>query len=258
MVITEIKTEVPEKNTEINSLAEKLKIYVRRNIENVRKPIIDLSVENNMRAYKVILADILKANEPENKKWIFDENKEATTLLLAWWCNDAETFQKHATAKQTINKDIFLCGVKGSGKSSTIYALNEMAKHFFPKTKLAEKRQFKYVEQNRMANTYEIESNINKYTFNESNDKFEGNPHNIILDDLKLNGLTKSFGTDFKDLLFRFLYDRYSIWLFGEARTVITSLLTPEEMKTELPSDLYNRFLHQYNLIVFTGQNRKS
>ena len=231
--------------------------------QNEKLCIFDLTTTENYNQIACLIGEILQINEPENKKWDFSTNKLQTRLLLAWFCMDKQTFVK--TAEELgddglkFEKNIYLCGIKGSGKSSTIFALNEFICNFASKLPNSQNRRFKYVEQNKLANHFELNSNINKYTFNEStesNAKFEGSPQNIIFDDLKFDGLTKSFGTDIKDILIRFLYDRYSIWLFGEANTIITSLLTPRELKETLPTDLYSRFTHQYNVVNFKNEKR--
>jgi hypothetical protein len=244
---------------DIDSLDPKLNKYYKRKI-NEDKPIYDLSDKVVYNEVTKIISHILTLNEPQKNKWNFEENLLQTRLLLAWFCKSKELFEETAKGigdkTLSMSKNLYLCGVKGSGKSSTVSALNEFMVKFTDQGIKTKDRVFKYVEQNKMANTYEIESNINKYTYNEVPGKFEGSPINIILDDLKFTGLTKSFGTDFIDIIIRFLYDRYSIWLFGGANTIITSLLTPVELRDKLPPDLYNRFQHQYNIITFKGTQR--
>lgn len=226
------------------------------------KAILNLNEEN----YKIAswgLKYILEASEPNGREWNMQNNKLENRLLLAWFCKDKKIFDE--TAKEMnredlmLNKNLYVQGEKGSGKSSTVFALNELVSQL-PKKPGSETRSFKFVEQNKMNNTFEVEGNINKYTFNEEKGKFEGKPYNIVLDDLKLDAskLTKSFGTDFIHIVKRFLYDRYSLWLFGQANTIITSLLTPSELKKALEPDLYQRFQHQYNCITFTKSERKA
>lgn len=246
-----------EENSENKDLSENLQKYLNKAYLRHSYKIFNISDEANYKSVANTLKAVLNANEPNGKQWRFEQNQKEMRLLLAWFMHDKHFFEKNKLDEtQNINKDLFVCGVKGSGKSSTINALCEIMTDVFYKRHNAKQRFFKKVEQNMMATAYEIEHNINKYTFNQEEKKFEGNPLNIFLDDLKFNGLTKSFGTNFKDILIRFLYDRYSIWLFGQANTIITSLLTPKQLNEILPDDLYNRFKHQYNIIHFKGENR--
>ena len=236
-----------------------LRKYLKRK-SNENCKIFNLCDEKVYNEIANILATILKENEPEKKTWNFSNNTLQTRLMLAWFCKDNHLFEKTANEMNDtsfkMSKGLYICGVKGSGKSSTVKALNELIL-YFSSTK-AETRKFKYVEQNKLANCYELNSNINKYTYNEINEKFDGSPHNIILDDLKFEGLTKSFGTDFILIIIRFLYDRYSLWLFGSSNTIITSLLSPNQLSKHLPDDLYNRFKHQYNIINLKVTERNS
>lgn len=237
-----------------------LKKYISKTL-NKKKPIFNLSDKSAYLTISKTLADILQANEPNNKEWDFSDNMLQTRLILAWFCNDRSKFDETAAElgdkTLKITKNLYIFGEKGSGKSSTVYAANDLIKNLAPETNNKSKKVFEYVEQNKIINTFEIESNINKYTYNETVGKFDGNPVNIVLDDLKFKGLNQHYGTKLIDVLIRFLYDRYSIWLFGNANTIITSLLTPSELKNKLPDDLSQRFKHQYNLIRFSGSKRE-
>lgn len=242
---------------------ENIKVNLTKYLSKKRadsRAIFDLTKQDVRNNIWSTITQILKANEPNNKSWCFGENDKYSALIIAWFCKSKESFDKIAKiiGDDTLqfNKNLYVCGVKGSGKSSTVKALSDFIVHFTKETPISKTRRFKYVEQNKIANTFEVESNINKYTYNETKDQFDGCPINIILDDLKFDGLTKSFGTDFIDIIIRFLYDRYSIWLFGGANTIITSLLTPTELKKCIPDDLYNRFEHQYNIIQFQDTKR--
>lgn len=242
---------------------EKIKANILRLIrvkKNASKPLFDLSMEAKCNIIGNSLGLILQANEPNNKPWDFANNKLQIKLLLAWFCKDSVTFKNIANdlGNSTLDfgKNLYICGEKGSGKSSTVFALNEMITTIEKSKAACKTRHFKYIEQNKIINTFEVESNINKYTYNETSGKFEGDPFNLIVDDLKFAGLTKSFGTNFHDVLIRFLYDRYSLWLFSGVNTIITSLLTPLELKEYLPDDLYNRFQQQYNIIHFQNTKR--
>jgi len=251
------KNEKIEENIDNKDLSNNLKKYLNKAYLRHSYKIFDITDEDNFKSAASTLKMVLNANEPNGKQWRFEQNKKEMRLMLGWFFHDNEFFNDNKTNEtQNINKDLFVCGVKGSGKSSTVNALCEIMTDIFYKRHNAKKRFFKKVEQNMMATSYELENNINKYTYNIEEKKFEGTPLNIFLDDLKFNGLTKFFGNDIKDILIRFLYDRYSIWLFGQANTIITSLLTPTQLKELLPDDLYNRFQHQYNIIHFKGENR--
>ena len=202
---------------------------------------------------------IWQVHEPENKKWILDSGNEIqTALLFFWFGNDKKSFDKIVTDNNlenfSFNKSFYLLGERGSGKSSTVFALNEMVK-LLVNPKLGILRNFKFIEQNKMANTYRLENHINKYTFNEAVGKFASNPYHLVLDDLKVDE-TLSFGTRFLEILIQFLYDRHSIWQFSKKQTIITGLMPPNELEKLFPKDLYDRFLKQYNLLVFSGNRR--
>jgi len=236
-----------------------LRNYTRK-INLSKIPIFNLQDKGIYKNAIELLLEILQTNEPENKKWILDVNKINTILLLAWFVNDKATFdaicKKNKLKNLKFEKNFYIIGERGSGKSSTIYALNELIQHFSNRNDIAKTRMFKFIEQNKISNTFRIEGNINKYTYNETIGEFQSNPINIILDDLKITDTTQSYGTKFQEILLQFLYDRYSIWQFGNANTIITSLVPPDELEGHFPADLYDRFIKQFNILVFKDNQR--
>ena len=232
----------------------------RKEVEN--QTLIDLSNKEFRDLNKQAFALILKENEPKKKDWNFENNIFETKILFAWFCRDKKYFnevkKEFGRTDIDFNKNFYLFGEKGSGKSSTVFALNDFIKNFAKKSDAKQTRQFNYTEQNKMSDYFSLHQNINAMTYNlnEKNTDIVGLPTNIILDDLRFDDNTQSFGTTFKELLIQFLYARHSVWQFQNVPTIITSLIPPAILKKELYPDLYDRFVAQYNILTFKVNER--
>jgi len=229
----------------------------KRKDENVK--IFDCGNKTVLKSSLTAFNLILKENEPTKKEWIFENNKFENLILHAWFARDRQYFnnltKKYNRSEIKFDKDFYLVGEKGSGKSSTLHALNNLVE-YFAGADSKKNRTFEFAEQNKISLYFKLHSHLNAFTFN-LNEKGTGqNPVNLILDDLKFTDKTKSYGDDFTELLIQLLYARYDLWQFYSRHTLITSLLPPAVLKSNFDADLFDRFQKQYNILTFKINER--
>jgi DNA replication protein DnaC len=209
--------------------------------------------EYNYNAQMVkAIGDILLS--PQHKEFLIDEkNKETLKFLLLYFkgCKSCEDVFEGKGYK--MSKQLLICGDKGTGKT----LLGLIFEEYLRRTK--NPMQYKNVSVTQMMNHYQINNNLDAYTYNEiGSGKFDGKPHNIFLNDLGLE-THKHFGTDTKKYIEDFMHARNEIFTQQGKMCHITTNLSPTELVT-LFNDKYDRLtdrLKTYNIIPLTGDSRR-
>ena len=110
-----------------------------------------------------------------------------------------------------------------------------------------------------MINYYTLHNNLDRYTFNEEENKgFQCKPVNICLNDIGVQ-TTTFYGMDTKVLTDEFLHARNEIWSQFHLKAHVTTNLSIEQLK-EKYKDGFGRLIDRfktYNVIPLGGESRR-
>jgi chromosomal replication initiation ATPase DnaA len=198
------------------------------------------------------IANMLLA--PQRKKFVVDEHNKQVMRFLLYYFNECplceEVFpQKH----YKLHNHILLCCKAGTGKTLMMQIFAEYLR--FTNNPHA----FYNLSVTQMVNYYTLHNNLDRYTFNEEENKgFKCEPVNICLNDIGIQS-TKFYGTDTETLTNEFLHARNEIWTQYHKMAHLTTNLTNEQLKQKY-KDGFGRLLDRfktYNIIPLTGDSRR-
>lgn len=190
----------------------------------------------------------------QHRLFVIDDNNRDVLRFLLYYFNDCplaeEVFPERGYKR---HKHIMLQGNVGTGKSLLMEIFSEYLRY-------TENPNFFYnLSVTQMINYYTLHNNLDRYTFNEEENRgFQCKPVNICLNDIGVQ-TTTFYGMDTKVLTDEFLHARNEIWSQFHLKAHITTNLSTEQLK-EKYKDSFGRLIDRfktYNVIPLGGQSRR-
>lgn len=223
----------------------------KKTIQNLSD--VDLSDDKTLKMHESIIISIGEnyCNREGRKLEIDSDNEKLFRFLLYYFNGSKKALEIFPDKQYALHKNILLVGQPGCGKTMMMQIFSDYLKITDNPNK------FHNLSITQMVNYYKIHSNIDKYTYNESETKsFDGNPFNICLNDLGIDIQQKSFGTNIDDIVNEFLFARYEIFQNNFKRTHLTSNLSAKDFKAKYEERIVDRFKN-YNVINLPGKSRR-
>lgn len=245
-----MKTAQTKKIQEIASLLEKKILSHRKITQEVFNTGIEDSEIYNLHSRMIVeIGNNYCRREP--RKFEVDEHNSNVLRFLLYYFNGSEkALEVFPDKGYGLNKNILLVGSPGTGKTLVMQIFSDYLK-------LTDNpNRFENLSLTQMSNHYKLYGNINRYTYNESDGKFDGEPFNVCLNDIGIDLNQKSFGTDMDAIVDEFLFARYEIYQHRRKRTHLTSNLSVSDFKEKFEARLVDRF-KSYNVIALNGKSRR-
>ncbi len=260
----ELRKAEEERKRKADALAAQQHIYTlgnfikraNRQIQKDRERSQDLSVDEVFSAHAKTLmwvANNVVLRYQRRKFVVDDHNREVLRFMLYYFngCPLAETVFPERGYK--LHKHIMLQGNVGTGKTLLMQVFSEYLRI------TDNPRYFYNLSVTQMVNYYTLHNNLDRYTFNEEENKgFKCMPVNICLNDIGVQS-TKFYGTDTETLTNEFLHARNEIWTQFGKMAHLTTNLTTDQLKQKY-KDGFGRLLDRfktYNIIPLTGDSRR-
>lgn len=190
----------------------------------------------------------------QRRKFVVDENNRDVLRFLLYYFNGCPLAEDVFPGRgYKLHKHIMLQGAVGTGKTLLMQVFSEYL-HITENPRF-----FHNLSVTQMVNYYTLHNNLDRYTFNEEENKgFKCEPVNICLNDIGVQS-TKFYGTDTETLTNEFLHARNEIWTQYHKMAHLTTNLTNEQLKQKY-RDGFGRLLDRfktYNIIPLTGDSRR-
>jgi hypothetical protein len=216
----------------------------------------DLTNEAIYTAHANLL--VMIANEivlhAQRRKFIIDDNNRDVLRFLLYYFNDCPLAEQVFPERRfKLHKNLLIRGDVGTGKTLLMQIFSEYLR------RCGNPNFFWNVSVTQMVNYYSIHNNLDRYTFNEEEQKgFRSMPVNICLNDIGI--ASKIFyGQDTKILTEEFLHARNEIWTQYGKYGHVTTNLSVAKLK-EVYADGYGRLTDRfktYNVLELTGKSRR-
>ncbi len=190
----------------------------------------------------------------QHRKFVIDkDNKDIIRFLLYYFNNCPLAEDVFPGRGYKLHKHILLMGEVGTGKTLLMQIFSEYLKY------IGGDRFFYNLSVTQMVNYYTLHNNLDRFTFNEEENKgFKSTPVNICLNDIGVQ-TTTFFGMDTTKLTDEFLHARNDIWVQNHKFAHLTTNLSVEQLK-EVYKDGFGRLVDRfktYNIIPLTGSSRR-
>lgn len=190
----------------------------------------------------------------QRRKFIVDKYNRDILRFLTYYFNGcplAETVFPGRGYK--LHKNILLQGTVGTGKTLLMQIFSEYLRI------TGNPRFFHNLSVTQMVNYYTLHNNLDRYTFNEEQNRgFMSMPVNICLNDIGVQS-AKFYGTDTDTLTGEFLHARNEIWTQYGRFAHLTTNLTTEQLRQKY-KDSFGRLIDRfktYNIIPLAGDSRR-
>lgn len=200
-----------------------------------------LQIANNVLAY-------------QHRAFVIDDNNREMLRFLLYYFNDCPLAEEVFPGRgYKLHKHIMLQGNVGTGKTLLMEIFSEYLRY------TGNPNFFYNLSVTQMINYYTLHNNLDRYTFNEEENKgFQCKPVNICLNDIGVQ-TTTFYGMDTKVLTDEFLHARNEIWLQFHLKAHVTTNLSIEQLKEEY-KDGFGRLIDRfktYNVIPLGGNSRR-
>lgn len=203
---------------------------------------------------KLLLQIANKVLAYQHRKFVIDDNNKDVLRFLLYYFNGCPLAEEvFPTRGYKLHKHIMLHGNVGTGKTLLMEIFSEYLRY-------TDNPNFFYnLSVTQMINYYTLHNNLDRYTFNEEENKgFRCQPVNICLNDIGVQ-TTTFYGMDTKVLTDEFLHARNEIWSQFHLKAHVTTNLSIEQLK-EKYKDGFGRLIDRfktYNVIPLGGNSRR-
>lgn len=190
----------------------------------------------------------------QHRAFVIDDNNREMLRFLLYYFNDCPLAEEVFPGRgYKLHKHIMLQGNVGTGKTLLMEIFSEYLRY------TGNPNFFYNLSVTQMINYYTLHNNLDRYTFNEEENKgFQCKPVNICLNDIGVQ-TTTFYGMDTKVLTDEFLHARNEIWLQFHLKAHVTTNLSIEQLKEEY-KDGFGRLIDRfktYNVIPLGGNSRR-
>lgn len=190
----------------------------------------------------------------QHRQFIIDDNNRDVLRFLLYYFNDCPLAEQVFPGRgYKLHKHILLQGNVGTGKTLLMEIFSEYLRY------TENPNYFHNLSVTQMINYYTLHNNLDRYTFNEEDNRgFQCKPVNICLNDIGVQ-TTTFYGMDTKVLTDEFLHARNEIWSQFHLKAHVTTNLTIEQLK-EKYKDGFGRLIDRfktYNVIPLGGKSRR-
>lgn len=190
----------------------------------------------------------------QHRAFVIDDNNREVLRFLLYYFNDCPLAEEVFPGRgYKLHKHIMLQGNVGTGKTLLMEIFSEYLRY------TGNPNFFYNLSVTQMINYYTLHNNLDRYTFNEEENKgFQCKPVNICLNDIGVQ-TTTFYGMDTKVLTDEFLHARNEIWLQFHLKAHVTTNLSIEQLKEEY-KDGFGRLIDRfktYNVIPLGGNSRR-
>lgn len=214
-----------------------------------------LEIPEVYQAHERLLVTIAnKVLAYQHRKFVIDDNNRDVLRFLLYYFNDCPLAEKVFPERgYKLHKHIMLHGNVGTGKTLLMEIFSEYL-HYTGNPNF-----FYNLSVTQMINYYTLHNNLDRYTFNEEENKgFQCKPVNICLNDIGVQ-TTTFYGMDTKVLTDEFLHARNEIWSQYHLKAHVTTNLSIEQLKKKY-ADGFGRLIDRfktYNVIPLGGESRR-
>lgn len=190
----------------------------------------------------------------QHRQFIIDDNNRDVLRFLLYYFNNCPLAEQVFPGRgYKLHKHILLQGNVGTGKTLLMEIFSEYLRY------TENPNYFHNLSVTQMINYYTLHNNLDRYTFNEEDNRgFQCKPVNICLNDIGVQ-TTTFYGMDTKVLTDEFLHARNEIWSQFHLKAHVTTNLTIEQLK-EKYKDGFGRLIDRfktYNVIPLGGKSRR-
>lgn len=190
----------------------------------------------------------------QHREFVIDDNNRDVMRFLLYYFNDCPLAEEVFPGRgYKMHKHIMLHGNVGTGKTLLMQIFSEYLRY------TENPNFFHNLSVTQMINYYTLHNNLDRYTFNEEENKgFQCKPVNICLNDIGVQ-TTTFYGMDTKVLTDEFLHARNEIWSQFHRKAHVTTNLSIEQLK-EKYKDGFGRLIDRfktYNVIPLSGNSRR-
>lgn len=203
---------------------------------------------------KLFLQIASKVLAYQHREFVIDDNNREVLRFLLYYFNDCPLAEEVFPGRgYKLHKHIMLQGNVGTGKTLLMEIFSEYLRY------TGNPNFFYNLSVTQMINYYTLHNNLDRYTFNEEENKgFQCKPVNICLNDIGVQ-TTTFYGMDTKVLTDEFLHARNEIWSQFHLKAHVTTNLSIEQLK-EKYKDGFGRLIDRfktYNVIPLGGNSRR-
>ena len=190
----------------------------------------------------------------QRRSFVIDEHNRDVLRFMLYYLNGCPLAEDVFPGRgYKLHKHLLLMGAVGTGKTLLMQIFSEYLR-------ITENPRFFYnLSVTQMVNYYTLHNNLDRYTFNEEENRgFQCKPVNICLNDVGVQS-TKFYGMDTETLTNEFLHARNEIWVNYHKMAHLTTNLTTEQLQKKY-KDGFGRLLDRfktYNVIPLTGDSRR-
>lgn len=190
----------------------------------------------------------------QHRQFVIDDNNRDVLRFLLYYFNNCPLAEQIFPGRgYKLHKHILLQGNVGTGKTLLMEIFSEYLRY------TENPNYFYNLSVTQMINYYTLHNNLDRYTFNEEDNRgFQCKPVNICLNDIGVQ-TTTFYGMDTKVLTDEFLHARNEIWSQFHLKAHVTTNLTIGQLK-EKYKDGFGRLIDRfktYNVIPLGGNSRR-